>query len=205
MQKISPVTGLKMLEPYTLEAMAIAVKENGSVGVRRNVGVGVIGVSACPCAQEVLLEVSIKELRKTFRIDDRTLRILRQHLPLGSHMQRCRAYLSTDLPPGYSIDAMELIKIVEDSVSGGTYGLLKRVDEAQVVLRALKNPRFAEDSVRIMARAFVKRFSELPDDTRVLFSTKSFESIHKHNFEAELRTTLKELKTELDKNQKLSR
>jgi GTP cyclohydrolase-4 len=203
--RTSPITQLRTLEPYSLEARATAIRKGDVVGVKKNVGVGAIGVTACPCAQEVLLELSMKELKETFQIDDRTIRILRRNLPLGTHMQRCHASLSTDLPQGYDLDALELVKIVEDSVSVGTYGLLKRVDEAEVVRRALKSPRFAEDSVRIMARSFVERFPDFPDETKVVFSTKSFESIHKHDFEAELRTTLKELKIALRQNNRARR
>jgi len=62
------------------------------------------------------------------------------------------------------------------------------------VLEAHRNPKFVEDIVRDILRAVLRRYGHLGDDTRVIVSSQSEESIHKHNAYAERVTTLGELK-----------
>ena len=57
-----------------------------------------------------------------------------------------------------------LLAIVEQSMSSEIYELMKRSDEAAVVEKAHRRPRFVEDCVREMIRGVVEAFPELDDD-----------------------------------------
>ncbi len=164
--KRAPVTKAKGYETFDVFASAVA-RRDGSI--RRSIGVGVVGLTACPCAQELLKEgVTLP--------DD---------FPFGTHVQRAYGVLMTELPEGYELDVKKLYDIVERSFSSPTYGTLKRADEKEVVERALKNPKFAEDCVRSMMDGFVKSFPDLGDDVVVRFYVRSEESIHEHDLVAE--------------------
>ncbi|MEM0493322.1 MAG: GTP cyclohydrolase, FolE2/MptA family, partial [Candidatus Thermoplasmatota archaeon] len=94
----------------------------------------------------------------------------------------------------YSVDADDLIKIVEDSFSSPTYSILKRKDEGYMVIDAHRKPKFVEDVVRDMLSEVVKKYSNLSDNVMVIARSESEESIHKHNAFAERITTLGELR-----------
>jgi parallel beta-helix repeat protein len=88
----------------------------------------------------------------------------------------------------------DLIGIVEESFSSPTYEVLKRSDEAKVVVHAHQQPRFVEDVVRTILGKLLERYPKLPDDTLVTVRSESEESIHKHNAFAERITTLGEVR-----------
>ena len=114
--------------------------------------------------------------------------------PVITHNQRnvCTVIMTTD--DSVSIEADELIDIVNDSFSSPTFEVLKRDDEATVVINAHKNPRFVEDMVRAVLTKIVNRYSGLSDDTLVTVKSESEESIHKHNAFAERTATMGELR-----------
>ena len=61
-------------------------------------------------------------------------------------------------------------------------------------LKAHRNPQFAEDTVREIARAAGEKLNDiLPPETRVLVKTLSLESIHIHDVECCLDTKLGEI------------
>jgi GTP cyclohydrolase-4 len=167
-------SGSKGLEPFKLVAEARA---NGSGLVKKLIGVKVIGMTACPCAREV-----IKTLGKYKNIPP-------------THNQRNITTLLIEVPgEDKSVDANDLIDIVEKSFSSPTYGLLKRKEEGKLVFDAHKNPKFVEDVVRDILSSILKKYKNLPDDVIVVVRSESEESIHKHNAFAERVTTLGELR-----------
>src|SRR4030042_61198 len=169
-------SGKKGLEPFTLVAEARA-KSNGEV--KKLIGVRVIGMTACPCAYEV-----IKTLGK---YEDK-------YIP-PTHNQRNITTLMIEVPgDDKSVDANYLIDIVEKSFSSPTYSILKRREEGKIVFNAHKNPKFVEDVVRDLLGSVLKKYSNLPDDVMVIVRSESEESIHKHNAFAERVTTLGELR-----------
>jgi GTP cyclohydrolase-4 len=117
--------------------------------------------------------------------------------PTGTHMQRCVGSILMDSPQGYNVDLTDIIRIIEESASAPTYELLKRPDELEMVIKALENPRFVEDSIRFMAKGILETYGDLPDDTHVSMRMRSAESIHKHDMVAVRRATLGELRNEL--------
>lgn len=169
-------SGKKGLEPYKLVAEARA-KANGEI--KKLIGVEVIGMTTCPCAREVIK--TIGEYRD-------------KEIP-PTHNQRNITTLMIEVPGNNkSVDANDLIELVERSFSSPTYSILKRKEEGQLVFDAHKNPKFVEDVVRDILSAILKKYKNLPDDVMVIVKSESEESIHKHNAFAERVTTLGELR-----------
>ena len=169
-------SGKKGLEPYTLVAEARA-KSSGEI--KKLIGVRVIGMTACPCAHEVIKIIGKYD---------------QKYIP-PTHNQRNITTLMIEVPgDNKSVDANDLIDIVEKSFSSPTYSILKRKEEGQLVFNAHKNPKFVEDVVRDILGAILKKYNKLPDDVIVVVRSESEESIHKHNAFAERVTTLGELR-----------
>ena len=82
-------------------------------------------------------------------------------------------------------------------MSSEIYELMKRSDEAHVVEKAHRRPRFVEDCVREMIRGVVERFPELDDRAFVSARQVNLETIHQHNVVAERFGTLGEIRHEL--------
>ena len=175
LERIYP-SGEKGLEPHKLVAEARA-KNTGEI--KKLIGVKVIGMTVCPCAMETV--------RKIGRYEGKSVP--------PTHNQRNITTLMIEVPgENRSVDANDLIEIVEQAFSSPTYSILKRKEEAQLVLDAHKNPKFVEDVVRDILSAILKRYKNLPDDVMVVVRSESEESIHKHNAFAERVTTLGELR-----------
>jgi GTP cyclohydrolase-4 len=172
-------SGKKNLEAFKI--LANAMSRNGD-GLKKMVGVEVIGMTACPCAMETVRE----KYCNTVAIEG--------ELPVISHNQRNIATLLVEVPEAYDVEANDLIDLVEESFSSATYEVLKRSDEAKVVLQAHQRPKFVEDVVRTMLTKALDRFTALPDDVLITVRSESEESIHKHNAFAERVATLGDLR-----------
>ncbi|MCX8176006.1 MAG: GTP cyclohydrolase MptA [Candidatus Bathyarchaeota archaeon] len=187
MKKTAPKTGMVSYEPCKIFALASAYKKSdGTIFTKKKIGVLVEGITACPCAQEMLKE--------EFNKKNTQYKGFLKDFPWATHMQRSYGLIIMDVPDGFSIDAFKLVKIIEESMSSSSYGLLKRVDEAELVKRAVNKPRFVEDCIRFMMKNFIKEFKNLPDNVSVKFKQRSKETIHKHDFVAEKLVTVGELK-----------
>ncbi len=194
LERWTPVSGKRGEETYTL--IGIAHADRG--GVRRVVGVEAEGMTACPCAQAMVREHSLRELREAGFSESDAHRAL-DALPVATHNQRGRGAITLGVRPGRETEvrAEDLVEIVESSMSSETYDLLKRPDEFFVVNKAHHNPKFVEDVVRgILARA-LEVYADFPDDTFVAASHVNYESIHKHDAFAEAFGTFGELRREL--------
>jgi GTP cyclohydrolase-4 len=177
--------GRTSLERYKLIARAQAQRDE-PVTVKKLIGVEVVGISACPCAMEGVRKIMVDEKPELEPfIDD---------IPVVSHNQRNVSTLMLEVSEDTTVEANDLIDLVEGQLSAPTKELLKREDEAQLVYEAHKRPKFVEDIVRDILRVVVDRYGHLPDDTTVIVRSESKESIHKHNAFAERVTTLGELK-----------
>ena len=96
----------------------------------------------------------------------------------------------------HKIDVLDIINVIEESMSGKIQSILKRPDEAELVRIAHLKPLFAEDVIREMAKNFILRgFSNLDDDLNITFKILSMESIHPYNVYACVEITLGELKS----------
>ena len=94
----------------------------------------------------------------------------------------------------FEVEANDLIDILEQSFSSPTFEILKRSDEAAVVINAHRNPKFVEDVVRDILTKVLERYHDLPDEVKVTVRSESQESIHKHNAFAERVTSMRELR-----------
>jgi GTP cyclohydrolase IV len=176
------------LEDFRLFAEAAATRRpGGRVSVARSIGAEAVGMTACPCAMESCREQLVEEFPQLAR---REL----AELPMISHNQRNRTRLTLELPEGTEVEADRLIEAIEHAQSSPTFAILKRGDEARVVIAAHRNPKFVEDVLRDLLASLPERFRELPDATGLRAETTSEESIHKYDVVAEHRTTLGELR-----------
>lgn len=197
-EKRAPKTKMLTFEPCTILASAHAHKRAGKpVVIKRKIGVGVKGIAACPCAQEILKETVIREINSHHKLTEELIKIL-NHVPWATHMQRSYGQLVTEEPENFEVEVSKLAHIVEKSMSSSSYELLKRKDEIALVKQALENPRFVEDCIRYMMKNYAESFPDFPDGVSVSFKQKSYETIHKHNFIAERTTTLGEIRKELN-------
>ncbi|MFN8218063.1 MAG: GTP cyclohydrolase MptA [Solirubrobacterales bacterium] len=190
----TPKSGKSTQEIYVLFGTAIA----SEAGTRTLTGVQAQGMTACPCAQEMVAGLARERLAEQgFEADD-VERVI-EAVPIATHNQRGIGTLHVGCPEGGPawIDAPELLRIVESSMSSEIYELMKRPDEMAVVVKAHEQPRFVEDCVREMVRQVVEGYPDLPDQTFVMARQENLETIHRHNVVAERYGTLGELRAEL--------
>jgi GTP cyclohydrolase IV len=194
LERETPVTGLRTQEMVSLIGLAAASAER----TRRIVGVEANGINACPCAQGLVRERATKRLGEA-GFDELDVERILELVPLATHNQRGRGtlYVGSDSP----VNAEQLVRIVEGSMSSPVYELLKRPDELFVVEHAHLQPRFVEDSVRISLRDTLAAYPELDGDDFVLSRQVNLETIHSHDVVAERYGTAGELRAELDGGQ----
>jgi GTP cyclohydrolase IV len=190
-QRTTPVTGLPTQEMVELIGIAAA----SAHGVRRLVGVEAAGINACPCAQGLVRGRASERLLEAGFDDGDVERIL-ELVPIATHNQRGRGtlYVGTQA----SVNAEQLVGIVEGSMSAPVYELLKRPDELFVVEHAHLQPRFVEDSVRIALKGVLDSYPALDDSDFVFSRQVNLETIHTHDVLAERFGTVGELRRELE-------
>ena len=155
----APISGAASQEVSTLLGAASATPKR----VRQVVGVEAQGITACPCGQAMATEGAHERLAHEGFDDDEIERVL-ACVPVVTHNQRGLGTLWVGLPddPGRSaVEPEALLAIVESSMSSEVYELLKRPDEAHIVEKAHRRPRFVEDCVREMVRMAVERLGHL--------------------------------------------
>jgi GTP cyclohydrolase IV len=192
--KPAPASGVQTQELYTLHGSAICTE----LGTRRLIGVTAQGMTACPCAQE-LVAAGARERLQSEGFDDHDIEKILDAVPVATHNQRGLGTLHigcTELCDD-EIDAATLLAIVEHSMSSEIYELMKRTDEAHVVEKAHRRPRFVEDCVREVLRGVVDGFPDLDDRAFVSARQVNLETIHQHNVVAERFGTLGEVRREL--------
>jgi GTP cyclohydrolase IV len=177
-------------EDYTLVAEATTWR-NGNGGAPTGtwtIGAEAVGMTACPCAMETcrtILEGEFPLLKDPSLLS----------LPIVSHNQRNRTRLSFEFHDPGEVEADAIVAAIEAAQSSPTFAILKRGDEAQVVLNAHRNPKFVEDVIRDVLVSLPARFPHLPGSTVVTARTRSEESIHKYDVTASHRVTMAELRS----------
>jgi GTP cyclohydrolase IV len=187
----TPVTGLATQELIALIGIAAA----SDSGARRIVGVEATGINACPCAQGLVRNQATERLLEA-GFDGVDVERILELVPLATHNQRGRGTLYVG--SGHPVNAEQLARIVEGSMSSPVYELLKRPDELFVVEHAHLQPRFVEDSVRIALQSVLERYAKLDDADFLLARQLNFETIHSHDVVAERHGTVGELRGELE-------
>ncbi|MCS7125991.1 MAG: GTP cyclohydrolase MptA [Aigarchaeota archaeon] len=171
----SPVTKSVSYEHFKIHVRIIAHRELATV---KYVGVEVEGLTACPCAREVV--------KSSFHGIDTT------------HMQRSRARVFLQVPRDFEVDLIQLLEIVKSSFSSPLHSYLKRIDEARIVVDALKNSKFVEDTLREIVKKIVDKWSDLPDESKILACVQSKESLHSQDIAAKINVRIGDLKKLLD-------
>jgi GTP cyclohydrolase IV len=192
--KPAPESGITTQELYTLFGSAVASER----GTRRLIGVAAQGMTACPCAQGLVEGASRERLAADGFTEAEIDRVF-EHVPVATHNQRGLGTLHigcTEICED-EIDALVLLRIVEDSMSSEIYELMKRSDEAAVVEKAHRRPRFVEDCVREMVGGVLDAFPALADAAYVSARQENLETIHQHNVVAERFGTLGEIRREI--------
>jgi GTP cyclohydrolase IV len=193
--KPAPVSGIQTQELYTMHGSAVC----SQAGTRRLIGVTAQGMTACPCAQELVASGARERLEADGFSEDEIERILKA-VPVATHNQRGLGTLHigcTELCDD-EIDAATLLAIVENSMSSEIYELMKRSDEVAVVEKAHRRPRFVEDCVREMVRGVIDAFPALDDRAFVSARQVNLETIHQHNVVAQRFGTLGEVRREIE-------
>ena len=191
LERTTPVTGLPTQDMVSLIGVAAASQRQ----TRRVVGVEATGMNACPCAQGMIREVAAERLGDA-GFDALDVERILELVPLATHNQRGRGtlYVGSD----ERVNAEQLVRIVEGSMSSPVYELLKRPDELFVVEHAHLQPRFVEDSVRLALRETLATYPTLRDGDFVLARQVNFETIHAHDVIAERYGAVGELRGELE-------
>ena len=175
-------------------------------GTRRLIGVEAQGMTACPCAQEMVMERSQERLTEAGFSDSEIARVF-ESVPVATHNQRGIGTLHVGCPEGCedAVRAEDLLEIVEASMSSEIYELMKRSDEVEVVEKAHMHPRFVEDCVREMVRMATERFESLGPNAFISARQENLETIHKHNVVAERHGLLGELALEIAEGERAAR
>ena len=190
---------------YDISSFVKATKDSeGNIDYNYFIGASAVGMTVCPCAKEMSQEYAeeIIRTRKDINISEEDLKKLINILPFSSHNQRSIGTIILQIKDlnTHKIDVLELIDVIEESMSGKIQSVLKRPEEAELVRTAHLKPLFSEDVIREMAKNFMLRdFTNLEDNLKITFKIESFESIHPHNVFAELKTTIGELKDAMKK------
>lgn len=196
----SPSTKMKCQEVVDIFAEAIATRpDEGDIDVKKLIGAEVVGMTACPCAQEIMRDNAKTALRE-LGVDLETVMNFLNKVPMATHNQRGRGIISLEVSGDVDISLETIIRIIESSMSSSIVELLKRADEALVVERAHQNPKFVEDCVRTMAQNIVSEFTHVPDSALVTIKQINEESIHRHNAFAERVALLGDLRDEIKNN-----
>jgi len=191
----APVSGIDTQQIYTLLGTAVA----SDSGTRTVTGVQAQGMTACPCAQGMVADLASERLAEHGYTEDQVTEILGA-VPIATHNQRGigTLYIGSTSEEGADIDARELVKVVESSMSSEIYELMKRPDELHVVEKAHSQPRFVEDCVREMVRQVTSSFESLSGGDFLMARQENLETIHRHNVVAERFGLLEDLRAEME-------
>lgn len=194
-------SGGKVQKAYDIQSKSISIRNGNEINTKLYLGISAQGMTSCPCAQELIKDYSKKMINQRieeFQIPKDKIDDLLNVIPLASHSQRSKGTLIIELKEENTISLLELISIIQESMSAPIGGdVLKRTEEGKMVRLSHLNPRFVEDSIRIMADLAVKKLVNMPDDCEIIFRIDSLESIHDYNACAEKNTTFGDLRREI--------
>ena len=185
-------TNLETHDPIQLISKA-SVTEKKSFIIT---GMKVSSVTACPCTKTYTKYSTVPELKNMGLDTDQINRIL-GIFASGTHMQRGDTTLMVD--KGNSTITYKDIYTVLDQSVHLVNELLKRPDEHDLVIRALKKPQFVEDLVReVMFNAYQSFCGKLSSEATLSVESILFDSIHSHDVHALITSTLGEIRADLE-------
>ncbi len=196
LKRRTPVMKISCQEPATIFAEARAFRTPSNVRIKKIIGAEIVGMTACPCAQELMRDKVAAELTK-MGVARKDIDAFLNIVPMATHNQRGRGIISIEVEDDVKVPMERIMRIIERSMSAKTYEILKRPDETELVENAHKKPMFVEDCVREMAKRVVETFNMLPDDSIINIKQINEESIHQHDAVAERVASIGELRMEL--------
>lgn len=187
---------------YDVSSLVYGKKnELGQINYEYFIGVKALGMTCCPCALNLSKQYAedILKTRKDIKISDEDITKILNLLPFASHNQRSEGTIIVQIKDlnKQEIDILDVIDVIEESMSGRIQSILKRPDEGELVRSAHLKPLFAEDVVREMGKNFIARNFPILDDTDIIFKVETFESIHPYNVYCELKMKYAELKSKM--------
>jgi len=179
----APVSRLFSIDAVEVSCKIESTGNKAGEAVKTQIGAGVHHLTACPCTQkynEVLFD----------RFND--------PWPQATHSQRSKTRILVSPPEDGQLPSYQDLIDILASALHTSQDLLKRPDETELVLKAHKNPQFAEDTAREVARAAGEKFKDrLAAETCIQVHSLSLESIHIHDVECFLDTSLGDILTTL--------
>lgn len=170
----TPVSKLLSIDTVAINATAELAADDS---LRTVIGAEICHLTACPC---------------TMAYNQVLFDLMDSPCPLATHSQRSQTTLEIGGDTG-AISHADLLDCLATALHSA-HDLLKRPDEAELVLKAHRQPQFAEDAVRETARVAGRMFGDrLPPKSTVRISSLSLESIHIHDVHCSLTTSLGEI------------
>jgi len=155
-------------------------------------GVRAFNINACPCTRAYTKYSAIPALQKA-GFDQEEIKKILDIVVTGSHTQRGTISVVVDKTTP-EIVAGEIYRVIDDSAHL-VYELLKRPDEHELVIRALRNPQFTEDVAREVVFNMFKRFETVaPDSTKMSVESVLQDSIHIHDVRTKIGTTFGQIR-----------
>ncbi len=168
------VTNKRSVDTVEISTEVRASAKGAACDFKTRIGLSLHHLTACPCTQlynQVLSNATDG------------------HFPMPTHSQRCVTRLCVE-DNARSVSYGMLLECLEAALHV-TQDLLKRPDEAEMVLKAHRRPQFAEDTVREATKEVATRLKDkLPLTSEVTIESVSLESIHIHDVRCTLRSTL---------------
>lgn len=160
----------------------------------QRVGLSAYNITGCPCTRTYTKYSVIPKLTELGFSFDQIGKILDATVS-GTHTQRGLAKLTLE-KTDESISHRSIYDVLDTSCHL-VYELLKRPDEHDLVIRALRRTQFTEDVARDIASTALERFSTAPDQTEIFASSHLYDSIHIHDVYTEISRSLGELRASL--------
>ncbi|MEB3780220.1 MAG: GTP cyclohydrolase MptA [Desulfurococcales archaeon] len=152
--------GLRGEEPVDVEVTVTKTRSSNSWSV----SVTARGMSVCPSAQHTISEI---------------LSTQPPYSPSHSQKVELRGTVTTS---GRIARIEKIAKALYRSFSAPSITLLKRSEEARLIIEAFRNPLFVEDIVRRAIAEITREFMDkLPADAIIEVEARSLESIHPHD------------------------
>lgn len=162
-------------------------------------GVRAYNMTACPCTKTHTKYVTVPALREMGLSVGQINKVLNVALT-GTHTQRGEISLSMDRSAD-TVKQEDIYSILDDKTHL-VYELLKRPDEHDLVIRALQRPQFTEDVARDVALGAFEFFDgKAPDNTRVWIESTLNDSIHIHDVQTAINTSLGKIRKALANSQ----
>lgn len=167
------------------DAIVDGDKENVNTGVRA------YNITACPCTRTYTKYSVVPALKaKGFSLEQ--IKDILNTTLTGTHTQRGTISIILDKTTE-EITTGEIYKILDQSAHL-VFELLKRPDEHNLVVRALKRPQFTEDVAREVAVNAYHRFGQSsPEETAISVESILHDSIHIHDVRTKISTSMGKL------------